>query len=105
MTHQVLSKFYRLKMTDDIRDLITNIPFRNLEETTVKEQIYRAYGEIQIGSKYQPVDIRIWLQDGAPKLEIKSKQAQVYAVYPFDTKNEQEEAKKGLNNMLLKWWN
>jgi len=105
MTHQIASKFYRLKMTDDIHNLILSIPFRNLEEITVREQVYRAYGEIQVGSKYHPVDVRIWLQDGAPKLEIKSKQAQIYAVYPFNTRNEQEEAKNDLNNLLLKWWN
>lgn len=92
-------------MTDSIRDLILNLPFKNLEEITVREQVYRAYGEIQIGSKYYPVDVRVWLHDGTPKLEIKSKQAQVYAVYPFNTKHEQEEAKKDFNNLLLKWWN
>jgi hypothetical protein len=67
--------------------------------------VYRAYGEVQTGSKYQPVDIRIWLQNGDPRLEIKSERAQIFVVYPFSTKDEQEIAKIDINNILLKWWN
>lgn len=105
MTYHVMSKFYRLKMIDDIRSLITGIPFRNLKEITVREQIYRAHGEIQTGSAYQPVDIKIWLQDGSPTLEVKSDPVKIYALYPFKTISEQEEAKNNINDLLMKWWN
>jgi hypothetical protein len=100
-----MSKFYRLKMVDNIRDLILGVPFRNLKEITVKEQIYRACGEIQTGSTYQPVDIRIWLQNGDPILEIKSDSAKIYALCPFKTESDQEEARNSVNDLLMKWWN
>lgn len=92
-------------MSDSIRNFTSDLPFQNLREITIKEQVYRAYGELQIGVNLCPVEIRVWLQDGVPKLEVKSKQAQIYAVYPFSTKNEQADAKIDFNNLLLRWWN
>jgi len=104
-TPKVMSKFYRLKMTDAIRSLIMALPVRDLEETQAGNHVYFAKGQVKIGSKYYPGDIRIWLLGRNISVSVKSRQAGFNVVFPFNSEAEQARAPRVINEAIQKHLN
>jgi len=102
---KVVSKFYRLKMTDEIRSLITALPVKNLRETQVGNHVYYAKGQIKIGVGYYPGRIRIWLWNKNISVSVKSEEAGFGVIFPFNSRHEQARASRVINSALQKHLN
>jgi len=61
MDTRIISKFYRLKMTDEIRDVLKYLPIKNMIEMRELNSIYSGKGELVTGLKSYPVIINIGL--------------------------------------------
>jgi hypothetical protein len=59
---QVVSKYLRLKMTDELREMIQKIPFISLEETQTSSHIYLGSGKIRSKNRSYPAMIRVWIR-------------------------------------------
>lgn len=66
---RIASKFFRLKMTDDLQEMVGNFPFKNLKEIQ-SDNIYLARGEIQIGDFCSPISVRVWLDEKEPNITL-----------------------------------
>jgi hypothetical protein len=105
MDPKVLSKFYRLKLTDQIRDLITALPTENLQETQVGNHVYYAKGQFKVGSQSYPGRIRIWLWNRNISISVKSEEIGFNIVCPFNDEMEQKRAAQVINENLQKHLN
>jgi hypothetical protein len=61
---KVISKFYRLRMAEQLQDFLDSLPVRGVHESHMGDNIYMAKGELRVGHTYYPVGIRIWLKAG-----------------------------------------
>jgi hypothetical protein len=68
---RIASKFYRIKITDDLKEMIGNFPFKDLVEIQ-SDNIYLARGEIQIGNFCSPISVRVWLDEKEPNITLMS---------------------------------
>jgi hypothetical protein len=82
---KVISKFYRLKLADELRSFLEAIPVRELHESQAGDNIYMANGELRVGSTYYPAGIRIWLQGIRVVAQVEAPKARVSVFSdPFD---------------------
>jgi hypothetical protein len=92
---KVISKFYRLKLTDELHAFVKALPVRNLHESQVGDSIYVANGELCVGHTYYPVGVRVWFQHGRVVAQVKSPQAFLSVfVDPFDPLETAEKVKQ-----------
>jgi len=88
---KVVSKYHRLRLTDDIRKLVLGLPVVNLRETQVGNHVYMADGEICIGLQKRSVRIRIAHRDGRLSLIIRSADG-LDLELPYDTSEQRDQA-------------
>lgn len=69
---KVVSKFYRLRMAEQLQDFLDSMPVRGVHETQMGDNIYMAKGELRVGHAYYPMGIRIWLRGGHPVAHIEA---------------------------------
>lgn len=62
---KVVSKLYRIQLTDDLKEMIQNLPVRRLEETQEGNHVYMGMGEVKVGGRHYPVQIRVWSEGGS----------------------------------------
>ncbi len=92
---KVVSKYHRLRLTDDIRKHIHGLPVVDLEETQVGNHVYMANGRICLGLEQSGVKIRIAHRDGQFKLTVKSGNG-LDLELPYDTPEERDVAPKNV---------
>lgn len=103
---RILSKLLRLKLTDEIRELVSLLPTKNLRESHTENYVYYAIGEIKIGTKYYPVKIRIQLQsENCITVSVKSEKAGLSVVYPFNEPPVNRQAARKINEAVQNFWN
>jgi hypothetical protein len=82
---KVISKFYRLKLADELRRFLDALPVRNVHESQTGDNIYMANGELRVGATYYPVGIRVWLKGIRVVAQISAPKAGVTVFAdPFD---------------------
>jgi|HubBroStandDraft_3_1064219.scaffolds.fasta_scaffold38669_3 hypothetical protein len=84
--HKIISKFYRLKMADELRIFLEAIPIRNVRESHIGDSIYIANGEMKVGESYYPAGIRVWFRtstDIVAQVDVPQVSISVYGD-PFD---------------------
>jgi hypothetical protein len=67
---KIVSKYYRIKMSDEIRHFLKQLPIRNMVESQVGNHIYMGNGELQIGSEYVKMCLKIRLVQKKPVVSI-----------------------------------
>lgn len=87
MKLKVMSKFFRLKMADDIRKLLTELPQLSLVENQVGNHVYTADGVLITGACRQKVKIRIRRCEEKFNLTIRMNEG-LEVVMPFDTEEQ-----------------
>jgi hypothetical protein len=105
MNPKILSKLYRLKLTDQIRTLIMALPAENLRETQVGNHVYYAKGQFKIGFKLYQGKIRIWLWNRNISVSVKSEEIGFQIICPFNNEQEQARASRVINAALRKHLN
>jgi len=88
--NKVIAKYHRLRLTDDIRNLIRGLPV-SVEETQVGSHVYLADGEVQMGLQKSPVRIRIECRHGKLSLVVKSGTWLAMSL-PYDTPEQRARA-------------
>ena len=83
-TGKVISKYYRLQLTDGLRELVQKLPISGLEETQVGDHVYSAAGTITVGGRQFPATVRVRLVSGAPRVYIRSSEAGIAVTCPFE---------------------
>jgi hypothetical protein len=82
---KVISKFYRLKMAEQLQDFLDSMPVRRVHESQMGDNIYMAKGELRVGHTYYPVGIRIWLKGKHPVAHIEAPKVHLSVFAdPFD---------------------
>jgi len=82
---KLISKFYRLKIADELRKFIEGLPVREVHETQMGDSIYIGRGELCVGHTYYPVGIRVWFRHDQIVAQVIAPQASI-SIYaePFD---------------------
>jgi hypothetical protein len=82
---KMVSKLYRLELTDDLRRVLMRLPVRKLVETQVGNHVYMANGEIMVGPRYYPVRIRVWTDGSELMASVTAPRAGLEVELPFGT--------------------
>ncbi len=72
MDTRIVSKFYRLKLTDEIKLLLTQLPVKDISERKDDNSVYSGSGEITIGVNSHPVEIKIGVVNKKPWVRLVS---------------------------------
>jgi hypothetical protein len=60
---KVVSKYLRLRMTDDLREMLRKIPVEDVTETQAGSHIYMGSGKVRVGPRTYPVIVRVWMKE------------------------------------------
>jgi hypothetical protein len=66
---KIISKFYRMKLSDDLKEMTESFPFIDLKEIQ-SDNIYLAKGGVQIGNFQSPISVRVWLDEKEPNITL-----------------------------------
>lgn len=69
---KVVSKYLRLRMTDDLREMLKRIPVEGVTETQAGSHIYMGSGRIRVGQRSYPVSVRVWMKQEEIWASVKS---------------------------------
>jgi hypothetical protein len=101
MEKKVISKFYRLQMTDHLKSILLKLPSLDLEETQAGNHIYYAHGNIKIGRETYPCRLRVWIdQNEDMRIALKAPRAKIEVTNRFDSKSGRSEFVKKLNQLV-----
>jgi hypothetical protein len=64
-TEKVFSKYYRIRMSEQIHNLVEALPLKGMKETQVGNHVYSGSGFLCVGETKYPVTLRIRLVDGS----------------------------------------
>lgn len=81
---KLISKYHRLRMSDDIRGLLKQLPVRRMQESQVGNHVYQGAGEIKVGTSYIPVSLRIRIVRGRPTVFLNADRAGIAVTCPFE---------------------
>jgi len=91
---KVVSKYLRLRMTDELREMIKKIPeVESLEETQAGNHIYLGNGKIRTRSGRSWVRVRVWMKGEEIWASVRSR-AGLSVAAPFRTVKERREFTK-----------
>lgn len=85
MEKTAVFKYYRLKMSDELRLLITGIPVKNIKEIHKGDHVYLGHGNILIGSKEHVVTIKVVKNDNGFMCKIYSPSSNMRIKSKFDS--------------------
>lgn len=97
---KVVSKLYRIQLTDDLREMIQKLPVRGLKETQEGDYVYAGSGEVEVGSFHYPVWIRVRSEDGGLTAVIEAPKAYLELQAPFGTKEERRDFPKAVRKAV-----
>lgn len=85
---KVVSKFYRLKMSGELRTMIESLPVRGLVEIIKGNHVYLGNGTLLIGAREHPTRILIQEDNGSINFEIEAPTAGLLIQCPFNSEEE-----------------
>lgn len=97
----VMSKYHRIRMTDELRAMLKEIPVQNVTEEPKGDHVYLGFGKIVLGAQGHPAMIRVGAGPHGMDLTVLSPEAGVTVQCPFETK-EDREAAPGIVNDAIK---
>ncbi len=83
-TTRLVSKFYRLRISRELRTMLTALPIRKMRETQVGNHVYLANGELRVGNDFYPAKIRVWIEKGRVLAAVRAPKAGVHIQGWFD---------------------
>lgn len=81
---KIISKYYRIRMSDEIRYMIEELPIQGLRETQIGDFIYAGHGYTEIGTKVFLTVIKIQLKNNEPVVSIVIPNAKISLSCPFN---------------------
>lgn len=81
---KLISKFYRLKNAQAIREFIEALPVEGLVETQMGINVYMGQGRIMVGGQSYPVGVRVWFHGDQLLAAVKSPGAHLDVEMEFD---------------------
>lgn len=87
---KVVSKLYRIQLAGDLREMIQGLPVRGLRETQRGNHVYMGCGEMEVGSRHYPVQVRVWSEGGVLKAMVMAPRAGLDLRAPFETPEDRE---------------
>lgn len=97
---KVISKYYRLKMTDRLQTVIRDLPIRGMRENQVGNHVYSGIGEMKVGAGYFPVTVHVRIVHGTPRVYISAPGAGIEVSCPFDKNGTGEAVKEAIRKSL-----
>ncbi len=97
---RVVSKFYRIKWTDQLKEMIQSAPITDLEENQVGNHVYSGKGYLQIGSQRHKVTIRVRISKGDVRFYLECPKANISIDEPFDPKTNGSSIRDKIRKML-----
>ena len=77
-SEKLISKFYRLKFRDKIKEMLDTLPVLGLKENQTGNFIYSGVGFISMFTSIIPVSVKIKITEGEPYLFIEAPKAGVF---------------------------
>ena len=79
---KMISKLCRLRLTNELEEMIRELPVKGLEETQVGNHVYMGRGMIRVGTQDYPVQLRVWIDGDTMRAAVRAKRAglEVYEV-------------------------
>lgn len=102
---KLVSKYYRLKMSDALRQMVFGIPVSDLVETQVGDHIYLGQGVVKTGVLGHPAAVRVWVGEDGIRARVKSDPAGLLVDMPFGTENEQRQFMDSVREAVKKLLN
>ena len=103
--NHVTSKFYRLKLSDDILSLLEQLPIRQIQETPTRGLVYLGTGQIDWGASSLPMRVIIWQKQKQLFAGLKIPDANISITHPFDTPEEKKQAAEVFRKIISHSWN
>ena len=100
-----LSKLYRLKLADEIYQLLTVLPAQDLIEIHKGNHIYHATGQFKLGEKCCPGSLLIYLINTSILVSLDIYELKLKITQPFTSRVEQNEAPKNINRIINTYLN
>jgi len=82
---QVVSKFYRLKMSKELRDLLRSLPFQIEEEVRGMDHVYLGRGTLRLSGGRHPAEASVRLRNGGLIASVSVPEAGIQVEGPFET--------------------
>jgi hypothetical protein len=83
---RVVSKFYRIKWTDQLKEMIRNTQITDLEENQIGNHVYSGKGYLQVGSQSHEVTIRVRISKGDVRFHLECPKENISINEPFNPK-------------------
>lgn len=87
----IAHKYYRLKMSNELRHLLTGIPIKNVQEEHKGDHIYLGVGHILVGTKEHLTTIRVYFSEGGFKARVYSPTSGLDIKHAFNNAKERKE--------------
>lgn len=81
---KVISKYYRLRFTDELREVVEALPVHGLQEDQVGNHVYSARGSLDVGGRIYHATVRVRLAEEGPMVYVSAPGAGVSVVCPFE---------------------
>jgi hypothetical protein len=85
---RIVSKFYRLKMSGELRTMIESLPVRIEREVASKDRVYLGRGALELSGGRHEAEVSIQLQDGRLMAGVTVPSAGIRVEGPFETPEE-----------------
>lgn len=85
---RVVSKFYRLKMSGELRTMIESLPVRIEREVVSSDRVYLGKGVLELSRGRHEAEVSIQLRDGKLPAGVAIPSAGVRVEEPFETLEE-----------------
>ncbi len=95
---KIISKFYRIRISNDLHEMINDLPVRNFRENQIGNHVYSGVGEMRVGSSYFPATIRVRLVEGIPIVFVRVPHAGISTDCPLKSKTTGQIVKQAILN-------
>lgn len=85
MRSQVVPKYYRIAMAEDLRRLLGSIPVKAVAEESGGDHVYLGSGTVTVRGEELRATVRVGIEDGVLRLSVTVPEASVDVNCPFDT--------------------
>jgi hypothetical protein len=103
--NHVTSKFYRLKLSDDILSLLEQLPIRQIKETPTRGLVYLGTGQIDWGASVLPMKVVIWQKQKQLFADLKIPGANIHVTHSFDTSEQKKQTAEAFRKAISFSWN
>ena len=105
MANKIIAKVYRMRMMEEVRELIESLPFKIVEKQ-LDNCIYAGVGEVETGTVKFPTTLKITRsEDGQLAVTMSSPKAGIEEDLPFNTEDQQKMASEKIRNLMPRYLN